>query len=200
MSVIDARTFEVTNTIGLTTIPLSAEVLQGKRIFNSAAAPVLTKDNWITCASCHFDGGMDGQTWQGFPDGPRNTPALFGVGETLPIQWKIGLVGWRAGHWQNADGAGVGHLRRVTRCSGIVGTKLRGAESASLLAVGAGDPILRKRERPVRPCVVSPALFYERDLTRVEEELRSEMGTGAEDFAEVVSDVREQLPGLRTCQ
>ena len=88
MSVIDTRTLEVTDTIGLTVIPLDAEILQGKRIFNSAAAPVLTNDNWIACASCHFDGGMDGQTWEGFPDGPRNTPALFGVGETLPIHWS----------------------------------------------------------------------------------------------------------------
>ena len=30
------------------------------------------------------------------------------------------------------------------------------------------------------------------------EELRSEMGAGAEDIAEIVSDVRERLPGLRT--
>ncbi|MCI0859096.1 MAG: protein kinase [Chloroflexi bacterium] len=30
------------------------------------------------------------------------------------------------------------------------------------------------------------------------EELRSEMGVGAEDIAEIVSDVRERLPGLRT--
>jgi len=88
MSVIDARTFEVTNTIGLTTIPLAAEVLKGKRIFYSAAAPVLTNDNWISCSSCHFDNAMDGRTWQGFPDGPRNTPALFGVGQTLPIHWS----------------------------------------------------------------------------------------------------------------
>ena len=88
MSVIDARTLKVTNTIGLTSIPLSAEVLQGKRIFYSASAPVLSNDNWISCASCHFDDGMDGRTWQGFPDGPRNTPALFGVGQTLPIHWS----------------------------------------------------------------------------------------------------------------
>ncbi len=88
MSVIDAQTFKVSDTIGLTTIPLPAEVLQGKRIFYSASAPVLTHDNWISCSSCHFDNGMDRQTWQGFPDGPRNTPALFGVGQTLPIHWS----------------------------------------------------------------------------------------------------------------
>ena len=28
------------------------------------------------------------RTWLGFPDGPRNTPALFGVAETLPIHWS----------------------------------------------------------------------------------------------------------------
>lgn len=88
MCVIDANTLVVTKTLRITTIPMDPEVLQGKRLFNSAAAPVLTNDNWISCASCHFDGGMDGQTWQGFPDGPRNTPALFGVGETLPIHWS----------------------------------------------------------------------------------------------------------------
>ena len=88
MSVIDADSFRVTNTIELTAIPLSAELLRGKEIFNSAAAPVLTTDNWIACASCHFDGGTDARTWLGFPDGPRNTPALFGVGETLPIHWS----------------------------------------------------------------------------------------------------------------
>ncbi len=88
MSVIDTMTLAVTGTIQLTNIPLPADVLQGKRIFNSAASPVLTTDRWISCASCHFDGGMDGQTWQGFPDGPRNTPSLFGAGETLPIHWS----------------------------------------------------------------------------------------------------------------
>jgi cytochrome c peroxidase len=31
---------------------------------------------------------MDQRTWLGFPDGPRNTPSLFGVGNTLPIHWS----------------------------------------------------------------------------------------------------------------
>ena len=88
MSIIDADTFTYIETINLTTIPLAVDVLLGKRIFNSASSPVLTTDRWISCASCHFDAGMDTRTWEGFADGSRNTPALFGVGQTLPIHWS----------------------------------------------------------------------------------------------------------------
>ena len=88
LSVIDAATFASTDTVQITDIPLTAPVLLGKKLFNSAAEPVLTTDNWISCATCHFDGSMDARTWVGFPDGPRNTPALFGVADTLPIHWS----------------------------------------------------------------------------------------------------------------
>ncbi len=88
LSVIDTAGLSVVETIDLTVIPLDPDILLGKQIFNSAADPVLSTDGWISCASCHFDGGPDRRTWLGFPDGPRNTPALFGVGETLPIHWS----------------------------------------------------------------------------------------------------------------
>ena len=88
LSVVDVETLEISDTITITDIPLDSEVLLGKKIFNSADSPVLSNDNWISCAACHFDGGADARTWLGFPDGPRNTPALFGVGETLPVHWS----------------------------------------------------------------------------------------------------------------
>lgn len=88
LSVIDTATLNLTNQIVLTEIPLPPSLLQGKRIFNSAATPTLTTDNWISCATCHFDGMMDTRTWLGFPDGPRNTPSLFGVAQTLPMHWS----------------------------------------------------------------------------------------------------------------
>jgi len=88
LSVIDAETLAVIDTIPITDIPLAPTVLLGKKLFNSAAQSALTTDNWISCATCHFDGSMDSRTWLGFPDGPRNTPALFGVGQTLPIHWS----------------------------------------------------------------------------------------------------------------
>ena len=88
ISVIDTSTLTVTDTVPVTEIPLASNILLGKKIFNSAATPELTTGHWISCATCHFDGGMDARTWLGFPDGPRNTPALFGVGQTLPIHWS----------------------------------------------------------------------------------------------------------------
>ncbi len=88
LSVVDTKTLAIVETVILTNIPLAAPILEGKRIFNSAAAPVLTTDNWISCATCHFDGMMDKRTWLGFPDGPRNTPSLLGLAQTLPMHWS----------------------------------------------------------------------------------------------------------------
>ena len=88
VSVIDMQELVVVETIPITTIPLDPQILLGKKIFNAARVPDLTTDRWISCATCHLDGGMDARTWLGFPDGPRNTPALFGVGKTLPIHWS----------------------------------------------------------------------------------------------------------------
>jgi YVTN family beta-propeller protein len=88
ISVINMQNIEVVQTISITTIPLDPQILLGKKIFNAARVPDLTTDRWISCATCHLDGGMDGRTWLGFPDGPRNTPALYGVGNTLPIHWS----------------------------------------------------------------------------------------------------------------
>ena len=88
LSVIDTETFVVNASIRLTEIPLSATLLKGKRIFNSASEPKLTTDHWISCATCHFNGMMDRETWIAFPDGPRNTPALFDLRQTLPMHWS----------------------------------------------------------------------------------------------------------------
>ena len=88
LSVIDTETLVVSDSIQLTEIPVSATLLEGKRIFNSASEPKLTTDHWISCATCHFDGMMDKETWIGFPDGARNTPALFDVRKTLPMHWS----------------------------------------------------------------------------------------------------------------
>jgi YVTN family beta-propeller protein len=74
-------------TLPVTTIPLTPQVLTGQRLFNSARG-LMAKDGWLSCATCHLDGGMDGRTWLGFPDGPRNTPALFGAAQTLPLHWS----------------------------------------------------------------------------------------------------------------
>ncbi len=59
---------------------LSVEVLLGKQIFYNAADPRMGADSYISCASCHVDGGHDGQTWDftGRGDGLRRTTDLRG--------------------------------------------------------------------------------------------------------------------------
>lgn len=87
VTVIDTVRREPLRNIPVTTLPLPAQQLEGKRLFNSANDPALAKDQWIACATCHFDGRHDGRTWF-FPDGPRNTPGLAGIAATLPLHWS----------------------------------------------------------------------------------------------------------------
>lgn len=87
VSIIDVAAGRLHSTIDVTTIPLAANILNGKRLFHTSNRTTLAKDRWISCATCHFDGGTDGRTWF-FRDGPRNTTALFGVADTLPMHWS----------------------------------------------------------------------------------------------------------------
>ena len=85
--VIDTSTNEITSEIQVTQIPLLPTILNGKRLFNSSDTPDLARDQWISCAACHFEGETDKRTWF-FPDGIRNTPSLLGIADTLPIHWS----------------------------------------------------------------------------------------------------------------
>lgn len=73
------------------TEPLSAEVLLGKQIFYNAADPRMSLDGYLSCATCHPDGGEDGRAWD-FTDrgeGVRNTISMVGrsgMGHG-PVHW-----------------------------------------------------------------------------------------------------------------
>ncbi len=72
---------------------LSPQVLRGKQIFYDAADPRMNEDGYLSCASCHLDGGHDGRTWD-FTDrgeGLRNTISLRGRAGT-----GHGRVHWTA--------------------------------------------------------------------------------------------------------
>lgn len=59
---------------------LAADVLAGKRIFYDATDRRMNHDGYLSCASCHLDGGHDGRVWD-FTDrgeGLRNTITLHG--------------------------------------------------------------------------------------------------------------------------
>ena len=59
---------------------LTAQVLRGKQFFYDAKDTRLARDGYISCASCHNDGGHDGRVWDltGFGEGLRNTISLQG--------------------------------------------------------------------------------------------------------------------------
>jgi DNA-binding beta-propeller fold protein YncE len=59
---------------------LSPSVLKGKKIFHNADDDRMSREGYISCGSCHFDGGQDGRVWD-FTDrneGLRNTTSLSG--------------------------------------------------------------------------------------------------------------------------
>ncbi|MDP2307873.1 MAG: PKD domain-containing protein [Pseudomonadota bacterium] len=70
--------------------PLSDELLLGARVFYFAGDPRMSTDAYVSCASCHPDGGQDARTWD-FTDrgeGFRDTQALFAMPAAGPIHWS----------------------------------------------------------------------------------------------------------------
>ena len=72
--------------------PLEPAVFRGKRIFHNADSRLMSQDGYISCATCHLDGGDDGQVWD-FTDrgeGLRNTTDLRGRAGTGhgPVHWS----------------------------------------------------------------------------------------------------------------
>ena len=59
---------------------LPATELAGKRIFYRAADPRMSAEGYLSCATCHLDGGHDGRVWDftGRGEGFRNTTSLRG--------------------------------------------------------------------------------------------------------------------------
>ncbi len=71
---------------------LSNDVLVGKQHFYDARDGRLAFDSYMSCASCHNDGGEDGRVWDftGFGEGVRNTISLEGRGGVAqgPLHWS----------------------------------------------------------------------------------------------------------------
>jgi len=61
---------------------LATDVLLGKQIFYNAGDPRMSAEGYISCASCHVDGGSDGRVWDFTQrgEGLRNTTELRGRG------------------------------------------------------------------------------------------------------------------------
>jgi len=63
---------------------LDRRALLGKRMFYNASDPRMSRDGYLSCASCHLDGGNDGQVWDftQVGEGLRNTIDLIGKAGT----------------------------------------------------------------------------------------------------------------------
>ena len=93
-SIVDGLDYSAT-LLGRTSVvaneKLSPEVLRGKQIFYDAADTHMSRDGYLSCASCHLDGFEDGRVWD-FTDrgeGLRNTTSLLGRRGTGhgPVHW-----------------------------------------------------------------------------------------------------------------
>ncbi len=88
----DVSVLDLTDTVRypekarITTTPetLEADILRGKIIFNNANDPRISRLGWMSCASCHIDGGVDGASWM-TPEGLRQTMPLWNLAGTEPL-------------------------------------------------------------------------------------------------------------------
>lgn len=95
---------------------LAAQVLRGKQLFYDARDARLARDRYMSCATCHNDGGHDGRVWDltGAGEGVRNTVSLrgrAGLGH--------GFLHWSANFDEVQDFEG--QIRRLAGGSGLMG-------------------------------------------------------------------------------
>jgi YVTN family beta-propeller protein len=88
LTIVETSRLQAIDVLPISTPVVSNDILLGAELFYTSTDPRLSEDRWISCATCHFDGQPDGRTWEGFPDGPRNTPPLYNLIETAPYNWS----------------------------------------------------------------------------------------------------------------
>ncbi|MBE0691143.1 MAG: beta-propeller fold lactonase family protein [Anaerolineae bacterium] len=87
LTTIQTSNLRVNDVLPISTVTLPTEQLIGMRLFYSARDPRMSREEWLSCATCHFDGTSDGRVWQGWPGEPLNTPHLFGLADSAPYTW-----------------------------------------------------------------------------------------------------------------
>ncbi|MEO1575658.1 MAG: cytochrome c peroxidase, partial [Pseudomonadota bacterium] len=99
----------------VTTEALDAQVLLGKQLFYDARDDRLARDNYMSCASCHNDGGQDGRVWDftSVGEGLRNTIELNGRGDMAH-----GFLHWSANFDEVQDFEG--QIRTLAAGTGLM--------------------------------------------------------------------------------
>lgn len=75
----------------VTSETLAQSVFDGKKVFYNAGDPRMSAEGYISCASCHADGGHDGRTWD-------FTQRNEGFRNTMPLNGRAG-TGHGNVHW-----------------------------------------------------------------------------------------------------
>lgn len=84
LDLVDLRRRREVARVSLVEETLAPDMLRGKQLFNNANDPRLSHLGWMSCASCHPDGGVDGTTWI-TPEGHRQTMPLWNLEGTAPF-------------------------------------------------------------------------------------------------------------------
>ncbi|MEM7084224.1 MAG: PA14 domain-containing protein, partial [Pseudomonadota bacterium] len=94
---------------------LSAIVLRGKQLFYDAQDDRLAHDDYMSCASCHNDGGQDGRVWDmtSLGEGVRNTIELNGR-----ASMNHGFLHWTANFDEMQDFEG--QIRTLAAGTGLM--------------------------------------------------------------------------------
>ena len=108
---------------------LAADVLKGKQLFYDARDPRLALDSYMSCASCHNQGGHDGRIWDftGLGEGLRNTTTLEGRAAIAH-----GFLHWSANFDEVQDFEG--QIRNFAGGTGLM-------DDADFLAGTRSDPL-----------------------------------------------------------
>jgi len=111
---------------------LVANVLAGKQLFYDARDPRLAREAYMSCASCHNDGGHDGRVWDltGQGEGLRNTVALRGRGG----------IGQGFLHWSNNFDEVQDFEGQIRALAGGTGLMSDGAFGTGTRSAPLGDP------------------------------------------------------------
>lgn len=109
LTIIETRQFGLVDVLPISDLTVAADIFLGAQLFHSANDPRMSRDHWISCASCHFDGLSDGRVWQ--TASGLNTPVLFGLPETAPYTW--------GGEWDELADLEL-HLRDIQYGAGLI--------------------------------------------------------------------------------
>lgn len=92
LSILETRFYSVTDTIPTTNNPPELALRVGAELFHTASDERVSGTQYLSCASCHFDGESDRRVWYG-----NITPALDNVADSFDVNGHIAALTYGAG-------------------------------------------------------------------------------------------------------